>query len=167
MIARIARASSRTRLLLAAGLAALVIGGALVVYALTSSGSAGPDVEAAPKADAEECARLAGHYPEQLAGLERDSTDIEGVAAWGDGEVVVRCGMEPPRPSADSCATIDGVDWLWRENESGDGRKVLLTYGRVPGVEARISDQVEALDGVLVELSELVKPIEQRKKCLS
>ena len=167
MIARISALSRRARVLLAATLAVLIVAGALAVRAVTASDSQGVDVAAAPWANAPECARIAKDYPDRLEGMDRDSTDVAGVASWGEGKLILRCGMKRPLPSADSCATVDGVDWLWREREGGEGHKVLLTFGRTPGVEATLSDKLPALDAVLVELSRLVKPIEQKKKCLS
>lgn len=167
MIARISALSRRARVLFAATLAVLVVAGVLAVRAGSAADSGGIDVAAAPRADAPECARIAKDYPDRLEDMDRDDTDIAGVASWGDGKLVLRCGMEKPPPSTDSCATVDGVDWLWRERESGEGSKVLLTFGRTPGVEATLSDRLPAVDAVIVELSRLVKPIEQRKKCLS
>ncbi|MBU7598317.1 DUF3515 domain-containing protein [Streptomyces sp. P38-E01] len=165
-MARISKLSRRTRVLVAVALAALVVAGALTVRAVTADGGSGVDVEPAPLADDPACARIEKGYPDRLDGMERDATDAAGAASWGDGSVVLRCGMKRPIPSADSCATVDGVDWLWRERESGDGRKVLLTFGREPGVQATIADEVPALDSVLIEIGKLVEPIEQQRECL-
>ncbi|MCK1796630.1 DUF3515 domain-containing protein [Streptomyces sp. XM4193] len=167
MIARTSKLSRRTRVLVATALAALVVVGVLTVRAMTADGGSGVEVEPAPLADDPACVRIEKGYPDRLDGMERDDTDAAGAASWGDGSVVLRCGMKRPVPSADSCATVDGVDWLWRERESGEGRKVLLTFGREPGVQASVADEVPALDSVLIELSKLVKPVEQTEKCLS
>ncbi|MER7107937.1 DUF3515 family protein [Streptomyces sp. NPDC000229] len=123
-------------------------------------------LEAAPRAHASECATIAKGYPEQMAGRERTRTDVPGAAVWGDGAVIVRCGLEPPAPTIDPCANIDGVDWVWREGHSDGGRKLIITYGRDPAVEATFSDGVSP-DAVLVGLSRVVGPIRQDEKCLA
>lgn len=119
-------------------------------------------VRAAPHADAPACGRL--DYPDRVGGRRRDEVSTAGVGVWGDGAVVLRCGLTPPEPTVDACIDVDGVDWVWRETDGGD--KVLVTYGREPAVEVRISSDAGAVDAALVELSRAVRPIAQKGKCI-
>ena len=143
-----------------------------VVAGLVVAGAAGLDlyeahspdfgVRAAPHADAPACGRL--DRPERLGGQRREDVSTPGVGVWGDGAVVLRCGLTPPEPTVDACIDVDDVDWVWRE--TGSESKVLVTYGRDPAVEVEIADRVDAVDAVLVELSRMVKPITQKAKCI-
>jgi hypothetical protein len=146
------------------GLAAigLVGGAAAVTAAVVAQRSTSPAVRVEPAARADDpaCARIAGH--------ERDDTSTPGVAVWGDGTVVLRCGLEPPARTTDPCFGVNGVDWVFRESRSAEqGRKILITYGRNPAVEAFVSDRITEIDSVLVSLSDVVKPIERKDgKCI-
>ncbi|MFG2141031.1 DUF3515 family protein [Streptomyces sp. NPDC048650] len=147
----------------AAAVAGIVIAGVVVVRAVNSPMSG---VEAAARGGASECTRIAKDAPGRLHGQERADTGLPGVVAWGDGAVVLRCGLKAPRPTADACVNVDGVDWVLREAESQGGRKLLITYGRHPAVEATISDSGSGTDVSLVALSKLVKPIRQHEHCV-
>lgn len=150
----------------AVGLAAtgLVTGAALVAYQLASPVFG---LRQGPLADDPQCARIADHYPDRLAGNRRDPVTFDGLAVWGRGAVQLRCGLEPPGPSTDLCVTVNGVDWVLQETRSRDGRQYLISYGRRPAVEVSMADSVTRTDAVLVEMSRLVAPVPQSAKCLS
>ncbi|MGH4036027.1 DUF3515 family protein [Actinomycetota bacterium Odt1-20B] len=156
-------ATRRARVAICA--AAVILGTASVVaYQYVTSPTF--DLEAAPRAHSAACDRLTDAYPDRLADADRDSTDVAGAAVWGDGAVIVRCGLHTPPPTADPCTQVDGVDWVWRANEDQGDSKLLLTYGRSPAVEVRVDTRHAAPDAVLVDLSRLVKPIHQARKCI-
>jgi len=144
--------------------AAGLIAGAVLVLREADSPAFG--VQAAPRGDAPECARIARGYPSGLAGEDRVSVSLPGVAVWGDGAVTLRCGLEPPAPTVDPCINVDDVDWVYEQSKSRDGHKVVITYGRDPAVEVSISDRVAGTDEVLVELSRAVQSIGQTGKCV-
>lgn len=141
--------------------AGLVVGAVLVVRELNAPAFG---VRPADRADDPACARIAAAYPSGLGGEHRASVSTPGVAVWGDGAVILRCGLEPPEPTVDACVDVDDVDWVWRERTGAD--RVLVTYGRDPAVEIRISGRVTAVDDVLVELSRAVRPITQTATCV-
>jgi hypothetical protein len=143
--------------------AGLLAGAVLVVREVESAGVA---VTAAPRGGDPQCARITDGSPSRLAGQERSDLDVAGVAAWGDGAVVLRCGLRPPPPTIDRCLNVDGVDWILREADVRDDRKVLVTYGRDPAVELTITDRAARTDTALVELSRAVRPIRQVAKCV-
>ncbi|MFF7469215.1 DUF3515 family protein [Streptomyces sp. NPDC008092] len=119
-----------------------------------------------PFAEDPGCGRLADRYPDRLGGATRDRVTFAGLAVWGHGTVELRCGVNPPGPTTDACVSVDGVDWVWRE-AAGNGRKMLVTYGRSPAVEVSVAGSVAGLDAVLVDLSRLVAPIREGAGCLA
>lgn len=93
-------------------------------------------LEPADDANNPACASVSVLLPNNVAGFDRVWTDAQATGAWGDPTVVLRCGVEPPAPSALVCTTLGGVDWLVLEQE--DKRQRLVTYGRDPAVEVNI-----------------------------
>ncbi|MGW1667413.1 DUF3515 family protein [Streptomyces sp. NPDC002324] len=153
------RPSRRGWVALGAGLGAAVVAGVLVAREVSSPALG---VRPAARADDRACTRLIERYPARIADQSRDPVSVTGVASWGDGGVVLRCGLEPPPETDDPCVEVDGVDWVFRETSSaGSGYRVLITYGRDPAVQAFVADRITAVDGVLVHLSSLVGPIER------
>ncbi|RBL85630.1 DUF3515 domain-containing protein, partial [Streptomyces cavourensis] len=53
-----------------------------------------------------------------------------------------------------------------REDRSEDGGKVIVTYGRDPAVEVAVTEEITAVDDVLVGLSALVEPVKPYTKCV-
>ncbi|MGW7225679.1 DUF3515 family protein [Streptomyces cyaneofuscatus] len=151
------------RAVLAAAASVLAAG----VLASCGADSPGEGVTAAPHAGDAACKQLADRYPDRLGGQDLTFTDRPGVAVWGENGIVLRCGVELPVPTLDPCATVDGVDWVFREDRSKDGGKVVVTYGRDPAVEVVVSDDVAAVDDVLVDLSALVEPVKTYTKCIN
>ncbi|MGG7570099.1 DUF3515 family protein [Streptomyces sirii] len=96
-------------------------------------------------------------------GQQREHTDLPGVAVWGDGAVVLRCGLTPPRPTTDPCVNVEGVDWVLREAEPRDGHRLLLTYGRHPAVDVTLTGQGSTTEALLVALSRIVRPMRQHE----
>ncbi|WP_374206884.1 DUF3515 domain-containing protein [Streptomyces noursei] len=125
-----------------------------------------PGFESAPNADSPLCGKVEEGYPSKILGEGRSRVDARGVAVWGDSKVVLRCGVELPRPTLDPCMTVNGVDWVLVERASDQRRKTLITYGRKPAVEVTFSsDSLSAGDG-LVDLSASMRLIPQKSKCL-
>lgn len=153
------RPSRRGQVALGVGVSAAVVAGVLVAREVSSPAL---DVRPAARADDPACTRIADRYPARLVGEGRDPVAVTGVASWGNGGVVLRCGLEPPGETADLCVEVGGVDWVFREDRSaGSGYRVLITYGRDPAVQAFVDDRITAIDGVLVDLSDMVRPIER------
>ncbi|MFH9618141.1 DUF3515 domain-containing protein [Streptomyces pratensis] len=108
---------------------------ALLVLAVAgcSFGGDQPSVQVpAPSSEAAGyCEKLHGELPETVAGLERSdpSPDSDLTAGWGDGAIVLRCGV--PRPAKmDTSRTgvnADGVNWLI-EQRDGAGPRFTTTY---------------------------------------
>jgi hypothetical protein len=134
-----------------------VVAGVLVAREVSSPAL---DVRPAARATDPACTRIADRYPARIVGESRDPVSVTGVASWGNGGVVLRCGLEPPGETDDLCVEVDGVDWVFRKDRStGSGYRILITYGRDPAVQAFVDDRITAIDGVLVDLSDVVRPI--------
>lgn len=95
---------------------------------------AGPSV-AVPRPTAEEaavCRALDKELPATVAGLDRSDPepDSELTAGWGDGAIVLRCGVPRPDRMSDPQAKgveADGVNWLLEPRE-GTGPRFTSTY---------------------------------------
>ncbi|MEU3539334.1 DUF3515 family protein [Streptomyces paromomycinus] len=130
-------------------------------------------IESAPNAGQPLCDNIARNYPRKLLGEDRTDAEGEGVAAWGDSAVILRCGMKPPKPTTDLCLNVNGVDWVLRSDSSSEGegggksKKTLLTYGRDPAVEVTVTaDATTAAGDTLVDLGDAVRAIPQKAKCI-
>ncbi|MCI3269934.1 DUF3515 family protein [Streptomyces cylindrosporus] len=154
----------RSRLALTAGAGVLVAGAGLAAHLLTGD-DADAGIRAAKGAGAPYCKRIADGAPASLGGHSRRDSSLAGVAVWGDQAIVLRCGVTPPGPTGDPCFAVDGVDWVYDEAQSTDGRKVVVTYGRTPATQV-VFDGSTGTDAALVDLSRLVAPVRQTSRCL-
>ena len=112
------------------------LAGAAALSAVLAGCATTVHLEPAADANNPACANVSVRLPESVGGLDRVFTDAQATGAWGDPTVVLRCGVEPPAPSALVCTTIGGVDWLVLDQE--EERQRLVTFGRDPAVEVTI-----------------------------
>jgi hypothetical protein len=78
------------------------------------------------------CEALHKELPDTVAGLERSdpSPDSGLTAGWGDGAIVLRCGVARPAKMDDSQAKgvdADGVNWLLEQRDDA-GPRFTTTY---------------------------------------
>ncbi|MET9290509.1 DUF3515 family protein [Streptomyces sp. NPDC003077] len=125
-----------------------------------------PERHQRPHANSPLCHETARKYPARLLDEDRSPTDLPGVAVWGDGTTVLRCGVTPLRPTPDPCFTVNGVDWVLDEARSKGEEKVLTTYGRVPAIEVIFSGTSATPGDGLVDLSGAIGGIPQQRRCL-
>lgn len=158
-------AGSGSRLWRAAAAAAVALSGLLA----TTGCAARVGVPAAPSADDPLCASVVLALPDSLDGLPRVGTTSQATAAWGrDGQpVTVRCGVEPPGPTAEECVRVTDpsgvvVDWISVQRE--DGGWTMTTYGRDPAVE--VSIPADRSTAPLVELNAAVALSPAERECL-
>ena len=138
---------------------------ALVLAAGLTACTPVADVEPAPDAANPDCATVMVSLPSELAGEQQRETDSQSSSAWGDpSKIILRCGVPVPGPTTDACATVNGVDWVLREEGS---LWTATTYGRDPAVEVIFDTEQVASSTVLVELENAVSRIEQTRECLS
>ncbi len=103
-----------------------VLAGAVSLAAMLAGCSTTVHLEPAADANNPACANVSVLLPETVGGFDRVWTDAQATGAWGDPTVVLRCGVEPPAPSALVCTTLGGVDWLVLEQE--EERQRLVTF---------------------------------------
>ncbi|MFI2227393.1 DUF3515 domain-containing protein [Streptomyces fradiae] len=99
------------------------------------------------------CRALHRELPDTVAGLARDATSprSELTAAWGDGAIVLRCGVPRPARMSDPQAhaiEADGVNWLLEQRE-GTGPRFTTTY-RAAYVELSLDERFAHDSGPLV-----------------
>jgi len=138
---------------------------AVTVVALAGCAPTVP-LEAAPEANAVECAEISVRVPQLIGELERRSTNAQATAAWGEPTAVIyRCGLPDPGPSDLPCFDVDGVDWLLDESDAP--RYVFTTYGRTPVTEVIVDiDFVAGADAVRA-ISPAVAAVEASERCLA
>ena len=78
------------------------------------------------------CEKLHEELPDTVTGLERTdpSPDSDLTAGWGDGAIVLRCGVPRPARMDDTQSKgvdADGVNWLL-EQPDGSGPRFTTTY---------------------------------------
>jgi hypothetical protein len=132
---------------------------ATAVLLATAPGCATTDAKApvpVPSPAAEEasyCRALHQELPDTVAGLRRSATEprSELTAAWGDGAIVLRCGVFRPAGMSDPQAQAieaDGVNWLVEQRE-GTGPRFTTTY-RKAYVELSLDERFAHDTGPLV-----------------
>lgn len=152
----------RRKRALLAGLGVLALA-ATAAHALSGARS----VEPGPFAGDPHCGLVLAGLPGRLLGKERDSVTGSGAASWGGGAVVLRCGVEPPAPTTDTCMDVNGTDWVLDEERAGrGGPRVLTTYGRAPAVEIAFMEGDLLAGDALVVIDRAVRDIPQRSKCI-
>ncbi|GAA3939902.1 hypothetical protein GCM10022244_55090 [Streptomyces gulbargensis] len=116
-------------------------------------------VPSPPAAEAALCQALAKELPDTVAGLERTDPDpgSELTAGWGDGAIVLRCGVPRPEKMSDPKAqgvSANGVNWMLERPEGG-GTRFTSVYRRTY-VEVSLDERFAHDAGPLAALAEPV-----------
>jgi hypothetical protein len=136
------------------------VAGALLLAAAPGCALTDPETPVpAPSPAAEAaayCRALHRELPDKVAGLARDATQprSELTAAWGDGAIVLRCGVPRPDRMSDPQAQAieaDGVNWLLEQRE-GTGPRFTTTY-RKAYVELSLDERFAHDTGPLVDFA--------------
>ncbi|MFC8916565.1 DUF3515 domain-containing protein [Streptomyces sp. NPDC047821] len=109
-------------------------------------------VPSPPSEEAAYCGALHGQLPETVTGLDRSDPepDSDLTAGWGDGAIVLRCGVARPAGMSHDKADaveVDGVDWLLEK--TGDGGTRLTTTYRKAYVEVTLDRSFTELKPLL------------------
>lgn len=109
------------------------------------------------------CAPMMVALPDSLAGSKRRTTSSQATAAWGDPALVVlRCGVKVLGPTTDKCVTVNGVDWVLRQENT---TWTITSYGRNPATELVLEENTIPSDTVLTEISAAVSKIPSTGGC--
>ncbi|WP_405456909.1 DUF3515 domain-containing protein [Streptomyces sp. NBC_00101] len=106
---------------------------ALLLAAGCSGGSQPPVAVPTPSREAAAlCSDLDKALPRTVAGLERGdpAPESELTAGWGDGAIVLRCGVPRPAAMADAdskAIDADGVNWMLEQRPDA-GPRFTTTY---------------------------------------
>ncbi len=112
------------------------------------------------------CADLTVRLPATVSGLDRRATNAQATGAWGDpAGVELRCGVEASGPTTDQCVNVNGVDWVIDETNAPIYR--FEPYGRTPGVEVFVNNEVASGTLTVTDLAAAVKVLPQTRQCLS
>ncbi|MFF5339075.1 DUF3515 family protein [Streptomyces sp. NPDC013181] len=154
---------SRRALGAVAGVAVLAAGGGVTAHLLDGPARG---LTAAAHAEDARCHELTEEAPSRLAGKERRSVGLAGVAVWGDQDVILRCGVTSPTATTDPCFEANGVDWILDERQSTSDRKVIVTFGRIPATQVAIRVEGVRTDEAILKLSPLMEGIRKTGRCL-
>ncbi|ALV45749.1 hypothetical protein MB46_09895 [Arthrobacter alpinus] len=110
------------------------------------------------------CAPMMVALPDSLADAKRRTTSSQATAAWGDPALVVlRCGVPVLGPTTDKCVTINGVDWVLKQD---DETWTITSYGRNPATELVLKENTVPSDTVLTQISTAVSKIPSTGGCV-
>lgn len=144
--------------------AALVLAALAVAVAGCADGRMA-SVPAAENAADPDCAPAMIAMPDEIGDLSLRPTDSQATAVWGDpAAVVLRCGAPVPGPTTDRCISVDGVDWVIRDE---DENWRIVTYGRDPAVEVLFGKDKASSDTVMVGLASAVAQIDADGGCVN
>lgn len=95
--------------------------------------------------------------PSVVGGLEVRGTTSQATSAYGDEyPIVIRCGVEPPGPTTETCVSVevDGVSLGWLVADE-DGTWRAVSFGRSPAVEVLIPSEraQDAVGDLLAQVS--------------
>ncbi|BCT76562.1 hypothetical protein SCMU_24040 [Sinomonas cyclohexanicum] len=145
-------------------------------------------VQPAPDAANPACAPLMIALPDTLGDAQLRKTTSQATAAWGDpSAVVLRCGVASPGPTTDRCVSVNGVDWVIKEDgpssgaaaepsgqaasgqasgQPDSGTYTLTTFGREPATELLLDTSRISSATVLASLSSAVSKIPATRHCV-
>jgi hypothetical protein len=119
---------------------------AVVVVGLLSGCAATVALTPATNATSAKCASVVVLLPDTVSTLAQRETNAQGTGAWGEPpDIVLRCGVAVPDPNSLPCVTVDGIDWLKKDNPNEVS--TFTTYGRDPAVAVTINAKDVKADG--------------------
>ena len=155
---------------------------ALVLSVLMLAGCArAVVVPPAPSGAAVGCADVARALPQRVGGLAARTTTAQGAAAWGpagapeggSGQVVLRCGVDPPGPTTAACTAVTGpdqpeVDWISVQGSKGSR---FTTFGRSPATQVVVPASLTGADpaltqAVLADVAVAVSAVPAQRRCV-
>lgn len=164
---------------------------AVAVATLLAGCSSAVTIQPAADAANPACAPVMLALPDTLGDAAIRTTTSQATAAWGDpSAVVLRCGVASPGPTTDRCVSVNGVDWVIKEDgpssdgattrapqpsgepsgqtggQQDSGTYTLTTFGRSPAVELLLDAGRISSATVLASLSPAVSKIPATRHCV-
>ncbi|PCG82935.1 hypothetical protein CIB93_27110 [Streptomyces sp. WZ.A104] len=106
------------------------------------------------------CTALTDRLPEELGGHRLEKPGVDGAAAWGEGDIILYCGMPEPAAAGD-CRTVGGVDWVGQKPADDGTAEMFATWGRDTTVQVRFAGKDVGTAAVLQSLAPVVKQIKE------
>ena len=84
---------------------------------------------------------------------------MPGALAWGDPQIVLRCGLPAPGPTTAQCLDVNGIGWIVAD--PGADPVVFTVFGRDPAVEVSVPASYgrSAVSGALVDVAPVAKAL--------
>jgi hypothetical protein len=139
----------------------LIIGGCALAALTLAIGACSGGSRPAPGADDPACRRALADAPATVLGRPRTPLDVRGALAWGDPQIVLRCGLSAPGPTTAQCLEVNGVDWVI---DDPDADPVVFTlFGRSPAVDVSVPAAYgrSTASAALVDVAGIAKALPQ------
>lgn len=145
--------------------AAIAMSIGVLTFGLTGCAGTVP-MHPAENANDPDCASVIVRLPDSVSGLPKRTTNAQATGAWGDPVgVELRCGIQPSGPTTDDCVNVNGVDWIIDDSEAPLYR--FEAYGRSPGLEVFVNNEVASGTSTVNDLASVAKLLPQTRQCLS
>jgi hypothetical protein len=105
------------------------------------------------------CTHALAAAPATVLGKARSPLDVPGALAWGDPQIVLRCGLPGLEPTTSTCLVVDGQGWVVGDP---DGDPVVFTlYGHDPTVDVSVPASYgrTSASGALVDLARVARAL--------
>ena len=107
----------------------------------------------APRAAEPACSTALAAAPQTVLDQGRRALDVRGALAWGDPQIVLRCGLAPLAPTTAQCLTVNAHDWVLADPDADP--LVFTSFGTDPAVEVSVPRSYPQPTGALVDLAPL------------
>lgn len=112
------------------------------------------------------CADVVVRLPDEVANLERRTTNAQATGAWGNPVgVELICGIEPSGPTTDDCVSVNGIDWIIDRSAAPLYR--FEAYGRTPGLQVIVNSEHASGTEAVVDLGAVARLLPQERQCTS
>jgi hypothetical protein len=108
---------------------------------------------AAPRASEPACTKALAAAPATVLDQVRGALDVRGALAWGDPQIVLRCGLAPLQPTTAQCLAVNDHDWVLTDPDADP--LVFTSFGTDPAVEVRVPRSYPQPSAALVDLAPL------------
>jgi hypothetical protein len=131
----------------------ILAAGALALTACSS----GP--QPAARAADPACTRAVDAAPATVLGKGRAPLGVRSALAWGDPEIVLRCGLPGLQPTTSTCLDVDGQGWVVGDPDADP--VVFTLYGHDPTVDVSVPASYgrSSASGALVDLEPVARAL--------
>jgi Protein of unknown function (DUF3515) len=105
------------------------------------------------------CTHALAAAPATVLGKARSPLDVPGALAWGDPQIVLRCGLPGLEPTTSTCLVVDGQGWVVGDPDADP--VVFTLYGHDPTVDVSVPASYgrTSASGALVDLAPVARAL--------